>query len=227
MSDADDSASSWPGFLSELGKSFLILRDVFGYALPGAVFLGVGLICHRFSLGDVQYYIFDTYHPPAWLAAIAALGASYAIGHVMAAIVYFPYNFKKKDKAKAAEAAEAAKKLILARGQHPELLIELDRQEALTMMRGATGAALLLGALLFWWAPKTPPLGWILTAAGGLLLVVFYWSAMPNIEGRRASTNAAADSVNTAAKGTSGSVDSLKQVLQEAITAFSETLRKL
>jgi amino acid transporter len=227
MADSGDSASSWPGFLSELGKSFLVLRDVFGYALPGAVFLGVGLVCHRFSLRDVQYYIFDTYHPPAWLAAVAALGACYAIGHVMAAIAYLRYNFKKKKDSKQGNSTDDSEKLILARGQHPELLIELDRQDTMTMMRGSTGAALLLGSVFFWWVPKTPPLGWMLSAAGILLLAVFYWSAMPHINELKASTITAAAAENAAAKGTTANVDNLKRVLQEAIAAFSDALSKL
>jgi hypothetical protein len=220
MPESVNGASSWPGFLSELSKGFLILRDVFGYALPGAVFLGVGLICGRFSLRDVRYYIFDPYHPPAWLAAIAGLGACYVVGHVMAAVAYFPYNFKKE--------TEVPAGLILARGQHPELLIELDRQSTMTMMRGSSGVALLLGSVFFWWLPKTPPLGWMLGAAGVLLLVVFYWSAMPHIGRLAKSTNLAVDSANTVAKAVPpGSIVALKQILQDAITAFAEVLSKL
>jgi hypothetical protein len=217
---ADSDASSWPGFLSELSKGFLILRDVFGYSLPGAVFLGVGLLCRRFSLHDLQYYIFNPYHPPAWLAAILGLGACYAIGHVMAALAYLPYDFKHSP-------TEVSDKLILARGQHPELLIELDRQSTMTMMRGSTGVALLLGSVFFWWLSKTPPLGWMLSGAGILLLFVFYWSAMPHIQRLTASTTAAAGSANAAPTPAPASIANLKQALQDAITALAEALKNL
>jgi hypothetical protein len=217
----DDKSSSWPGFLSELTKGFLILRDVFGYALPGAVFLGVGVICRRFSLHDLKYYVFEPYHPPAWLAAIAGLGACYAVGHVMAAIVYFPYNF-------GTHAGDVSPALILARGEHPELLIELDRQSTMTMMRGSTGAALLLGSILFWWLPKTPPLGLMLSGAGILLLLVFYWSAKPHIGRLAKATSEAADSArNDTLAADAGSLPQLKQILQDTSSALAEALKKL
>ncbi len=45
MPDSDDkSGGGWAGFVTELTKNFLILRDVFGYALPGAVFFAIGML---------------------------------------------------------------------------------------------------------------------------------------------------------------------------------------
>jgi hypothetical protein len=172
-------ADSWPGFLSELSKSFLILRDIFGYALPGAVFLSIGLLCRRFSLHDVQYYLLDPYHLPAWLAAILGLGACYAIGHVLSAIAYlrwdFPQTPSKSVRAEDSSLAdspgqcstEIPARLIDIRGRHPELLIELERQSLMTQLRGSAGVAMVLGSLLFFWFP-TPSLGWMLALAGGI-----------------------------------------------------------
>jgi len=219
MADSDNAANSWPGFLSELSKGFLILRDVFGYALPGAVFLGVGLICRRFSPSDLQYYVFKPYNPPAWFALFLGIGACYVVGHVMAAIAYFPYNFGKEN-------VEGIKKLVLARGQHPELLIELDRQSTMTMMRGASGVALLAGSICFWWLCKTPSLGFMLSAAGILLLGVFYLSAKPHIGRLSAATTDAADAAN-AAPSAPASIPAVKQVLQGAIAALAAALEKL
>jgi len=141
MPSSSESANSWPGFLAELSKGFLILRDVFVYALPGAVFLSVGLLCRRYSLRDVQYYLLEPYKLPPWLALVLGLGVCYAIGHVMAAIAYLRYNF--------GNFTEVPVKLIQARGQHPELLIELDRQSTMTMIPGPTGLSLLLGSSFF------------------------------------------------------------------------------
>jgi hypothetical protein len=229
MADKDNGANSWPGFLSEMSKGFLILRDVFGYALPGAVFLGVGLICRRFSLSDLQFYVFNPYTPPAWLAAVLGLGACYVVGHVMAAIACFPYNFGPGGTAKEEKRqkdVEANKRLILVRGQHPELLIELDRQGTMTMMRGASSVALLVGSICFWWLPKTPSLGFMLCASGALLLLVFYWSAKPHIGRLTEATNQAADALKSTPSAPA-SVPALKQVLQDAICALAEALRKL
>ncbi len=219
MASPDKSADSWPGFLAELSKGFLILRDVFGYALPGAVFLSVGLLCRRFSLRDLQYYLLEPFKLPAWLALFAGLGICYAVGHVMAALAYMRYNF--------GNVTEVSVKLIQTRGQHPELLIELDRQSTMTMMRGSTGVALLLGSILFWWLPRTPPLGWMLSGAGILLLFVFYKSAMPHIKRLSESTARAAELTDAEDKGDLTSNAHLKQVLQDFITAANEALKRL
>jgi hypothetical protein len=226
MAEADNGTNSWPGFLSELSKSFLILRDVFGYALPGAVFLGVGLICRRFSLGDLQYYVFNPYKPPAWLASALGIGACYVIGHVMAAIAYFPYNFSHRTDAQKTADIGDMKELILVRGQHPELLIELDRQSTMTMMRGASAAALLTGCICFWFLQKTPSLGFMFCGSGILLLLVFYLSAKPHIGRLKTATKDAAKVLPTAPVAPVAAAG-LKQTLQVAISALTEALGKL
>jgi hypothetical protein len=231
--DNSANASSWPGFLSELTKSFLILRDIFGYALPGAVFLSIGLLCRRFSLHDVEYFL-RPYQLPAWLAAVLGLGACYTAGHLMAQIAYFPYNewkfpfrkqavtyttgqlaaqiarfpynlwkfiFRKRAVAEGKKSGGGSQledcgqtqvpvELILLRGSHPELLIELDRQSIMSQLRGGTGAAMLMGFFIFYIFP-TPPLGWMMGVAGAFLLIVFWWSAGPHLRGLREHTAAA------------------------------------
>ena len=98
MPDSSDSSSSWPGFLSELNKTFGLIRDVFGYALPGGVFLAIAVMAKRaghggFSLSDVKTAV--PFHIPAWLAFLALLAACYAIGDVLAAIAYMPVGLMK------------------------------------------------------------------------------------------------------------------------------------
>lgn len=292
MAESSDSGSSWPGLLSELTKGFLILRDVFGYALPGAVFLGMGLICRRFSLADIRYYVLNGYHPPGWLSAIVALGACYVIGHVMAVLAYLPYNWKranlvsllqklkdlvrkintkleemerhgsrngaedsnKEDQAEIIRLLQEMKKLleqlvemqtkagpqnsagknidndyselIRIRAERPEFLIEFDRQSTMTMLRGSAGAALLLGAIFFWWLPNTPQLGWFSAWAGGLLLLLFWFSAMPHTDKLRNSTVEAAAQSEADAKPASGT-SSLKQVLDDTVKILSAVRDKL
>ena len=53
-SDSGDSVGSWPGFVAQLNSTFNLLRDVFGYAMPGGVFIATGLLSKRFSLADVD-----------------------------------------------------------------------------------------------------------------------------------------------------------------------------
>src|SRR5579863_9308929 len=159
----DANADSWPGFLSELTKSFLILRDIFGYAIPGAVFLAIGVLCRRFSLSDVQYFLRPYQDKiPAWLIAIFAVGACYTIGHLMAQIAFFlkngwglPWGRKTYGLMKADEPdlAKDGPDLFNLREDHPVLLTEYDRQGVMTQLRGATGASMLTGYLIFYVIP--------------------------------------------------------------------------
>lgn len=138
-------AGSWPGFLSELTKNFLILRDIFGYALPGAVFLAIGVLCRRFSLHDVQYLL-EPYKIPAWLALVLGLGACYTTGHLMAQVAYFPFNrwgwpFGKTKGAPKAGQTAVSPALIILRESHPALLTELDRQSTMTRTARLNGGS--------------------------------------------------------------------------------------
>jgi len=229
-------ADSWPGFLSELNKNFLILRDVFGYALPGAVFLTIGVLCRRFSLRDVQWLL-DPYQLPAWLALVVGVGACYAIGHVMAGIAYLICNTwgspRKKIEISASPAVETSgpsqvpASLIDIRGRHPELLTELERQSTMTQLRGSTGVAMVLGYLLFY-RFSTPPLGWMLGLAGLFLLIVFWFSAIPNVVDLTSRTIKAGTLADQADKATEA-IDpaKLKQALEAFIAAAQEALKKL
>lgn len=100
MADSDNGGSSWPGLLGQINKTFDLIRDIFGYALPGAVFLTIGVIAKRggyggFSLDDVVAAIPAGYTLPAWAAFLAAVAASYAVGNMTAAIAYMPIGVWK------------------------------------------------------------------------------------------------------------------------------------
>lgn len=231
----DANADSWPGFLSELTKSFLILRDIFGYAIPGAVFLSIGILCRRFSLGDVQYFLRPYQDKiPVWLIAILALGACYTIGHLMASLAYLlrngwglPWSRKTYGLMKPEEPAADEPDLFNLREDHPVLLTEYDRQGVMTQLRGATGAAMLVGYLIFYVFP-TPSIGVMAGAAGIFVLLVFWFSALPHME-ELAKHTAKAGKVAVAAdqaKPVDGAA-SLKQVLETLITAAQEALKKL
>jgi len=109
----------------------------------------------------------------------------------------------------------------------PSLEQRMDDIRAMMDDIGSTGVALLLGSILFWWLPRTPPLGWMLSGAGILLLFVFYKSAMPHIRRLSESTARAAELTDTENKGDLTSNAHLNQVLQDFITAANEALKRL
>jgi hypothetical protein len=208
-------SGSWPGFLSELTKNFLILRDLFGYALPGAVFLAIGLFCRRFSLHDVQYF-FEPYKVPAWLGLILGLVACYTAGHVMAQLAYIPDNWKTwrrirnakadaQDKNKVALAGKAEYKclapvLIEIRESHPALLTEYDRQSTISQFRGGVAAAMVLGSVVFYLIPVALPIGVLVGIAGAYQIIVFWLTGTPHVEELQCDTITAGETVLNADK---------------------------
>jgi len=89
-STSDDSVSSWPGFVGQLNQSFNLIRDVFGYALPGAAFLAIGVIAKSFSLAQVQGLL-APYQMPPWMAFIVIIAGCYLVGDVLASVSYSPF----------------------------------------------------------------------------------------------------------------------------------------
>jgi len=202
-SNGDSGADSWPGLLSELTKSFLILRDIFGYALPGAMFLSIGILCRRFSFRDI-HSLLAPYDPPLWAIFLVALGACYTAGHVMSQVAYIFYDTWKLPKAWQKVLGEPADQpqsevqdstphtqvpleLMVLREAHPALLTEFDRQSVMSQLRGSTGAAMLVGFLLFYAFP-TPPFGVLVGLAGAFMLAVFWFSGTPHIDDLRQRT---------------------------------------
>lgn len=96
MADAanGDGVGTWPGLVDQINKTFNLVRDAFGYALPGAAFLAVGLISGQFNLWEVRNLL-APYQLPAWAAFIAIVAACYPVGTVMAALAYLPFMLFK------------------------------------------------------------------------------------------------------------------------------------
>src|SRR5260370_37546160 len=90
----EGSVSSWPGFVDQLNKTFMLIRDAFGYALPGAIFLGIGLISGRYSMTDVCRLL-SPYTVLPWMAFLGIVIISYAVGSVLAAVSYSPFMVVK------------------------------------------------------------------------------------------------------------------------------------
>jgi len=222
MADDSDSKSDakksgddgWSGFLTELLKGFLILRDVFGYAFPGAIFLGVGILSNRIDPQKLRD-AYRSYPLPAWSIAALVIVACYAVGHILAAIAYLRWDWPSAEEPPTSVTAA----MLDARLRYPVLLVESDRREILAMFRGSTGTGLVLGVVLFYWL-KWVPYEWMFVLGGVALLIPFHFSTMRHLNvvkqatvdaaklsDAKAKENAAAAAAPEASKGL---VDALK-----------------
>jgi hypothetical protein len=82
------SSSSWAELLADLVRGFILLRDLFGYVLPGALFLMIGAQSgHLSAFGDLSKFPIAESH--TWLLALVLLLISYLLGHFILATFYF------------------------------------------------------------------------------------------------------------------------------------------
>jgi hypothetical protein len=98
MPDSSENASSWPGLVGQINSTFMLVRDVFGYALPGGVFLAIGVIAKSSNHGGFsldQVWDIVPFPVPAWAVFLVLLAACYAAGSALAAIIYMPVAFFK------------------------------------------------------------------------------------------------------------------------------------
>ena len=189
----DGSVGSWPGLIDQINKTFNLVRDVFGYALPGGAFLAIGLISGRFTLTRVQALL-SPYQLPAWAAFITIVAACYPVGGVMAATAYMPFMLLKSfvwiwsviseptiDPPRgihgylaqwlASHPTEVTPETLQIRMNRPKLLDTLDRRETLALLAGSMTTALLGGWYVFCCAQWS--FGRIIYVAGWITLIQF------------------------------------------------------
>jgi hypothetical protein len=203
MAASDDSVNSWPGLLGELNKNFLLLRDVFGYAMPGGVFFAVGLISGYLSICRAQCLLWP-YHPPGWVVFVLGVVACYITGNILAGTAYMPIGVAKyivwmidrhwapfqpshavKEPPPGSwrdwllhNPTEVQKEMLEAGLKHPSLLDTVERRETMVLLAGSTSAALLGGWLLFYaWKPD-PSCIFVLA---GLILVIQFLTGLSHV----------------------------------------------
>jgi hypothetical protein len=230
MADSPDTVGSWPGLVAQLNKTFMLIRDVFGYALPGAVFLAIGLISKRFSLIDLQNLL-HPYQPPAWVVFLLLIGACYAVGDVLASTAYMPIALLKRWQWRTNSSStqkqllkenptEVNGELLEIRRQHPEFFLESDRRETLMLLGGSMAAALLGGYVAFYFLKLSS--GALFATAGVIMLIQF--STGPSHLRR---VQAAIREANTGATAaTSKTPPDFPQLLADLITATTKALKK-
>jgi hypothetical protein len=162
--------------LGSLVSGFLLLRHVFGYLLPGALFL-LGLIyTYSTTQSSVLHSVTSAFaDTPKWLVIWFFVAGSYVIGHVLVAIGYQIYGglrglariirpeTPEKTKAEVkTEAIERDAEILFHRYLYPGLFIDRDRRDTINILRiGLAIAFLALAAILqLGWAPRIVLLAW-------------------------------------------------------------------
>ena len=139
--------------LGNLVSGFLLLRDVFGYVIPGAVFLAIVAHTHGGSS-----------HPPVsdtpWFVFLILLLASYVIGQILVTIGYTFYGgvgWIRRGMRRAttdnARADEQYTNLQYYRYLYPAMFNERDRRDTVNILRIGLAVAFVVGA---WLLPAMP-----------------------------------------------------------------------
>jgi len=160
MASKEATSASWADVVNQLLNSFLLLRDIFGYALPGVVFLGIGVLSGRLSLQRL-HTVLVPYEPPWWVLVGLLVAVGYAVGHILVALAYlridawkFVLDLIDSDQLKDHPTEVSAQDLYL-RHFYTGLFSEKDRRETMAMLTFSLVAALLLGAVVFCWLHPT------------------------------------------------------------------------
>jgi hypothetical protein len=143
--------SGWSSVFKDLVQNFVLLRDVFGYVLPGATFL----LLASFQRADVLKTWLDLYHPPNWVTAVCFLLASYVLGNVFAAVYYLPtdcWRLYKGPEATKNYTQVDADTLFFHRVSS-DLFVELDRRKTTALLRAGLAVACVFSAIALFASP--------------------------------------------------------------------------
>ncbi len=127
-------------FLAALVKNFLLLRDLFGYVIPGAVLVAFAVYAENPNLSHLPLS-----DESIWVRAIFAITGSYVVGHVLAAIGYTLYElYDRLRPTSKTPRLEDVPLYWYYRYVYPSMFIEVDRRDTLTILRVALGVALVI-----------------------------------------------------------------------------------
>jgi len=165
-----------------LFKSFVLVRDLFGYLIPGLAFFALLVPEQAWALANAN---------PGWIVLAAVLLAAYATAQLLAACGYAllrklsgrkePKTDEEKRKAQEAE-TNRLKETYYYATYYPDIFIETSRQDTVHLMRIATSMALVLAGLeqiflmtITWMRHDEPAsllsiIFWFVCLAAGLLL---------------------------------------------------------
>jgi hypothetical protein len=177
--------------LGSLINGFLLLRDFFGYVIPGSVLLAIVARC----VGGLDFSHLPLVADSIWVTAALAVTASYVIGQVLAAVGYslydgFDHALQRLRRARtpAAPAPSPSEGNVLYyRYLYPSMFIEADRRETLTILRVGLSLAFLAGGFF----PHSLVAQAVLIVAGLFMLWNGYTSRRRATAFRNATVDAA------------------------------------
>lgn len=177
-----EKSTTWTDLLAGLIRGFVLLRDVFGYILPGFVFLLIGIRSGRVPEFN-EFCKICGVDSPRWMAGILVLITSYVLGHFVVATVFFPLDLvrlirekigkkengeEQKSKEELDAQSQEASDLLRYRKRYAEIFIELDRRSILALLRTGLAGSVLLGLVTFYWL--YPYRRSLVFAAGAIML---------------------------------------------------------
>lgn len=163
----DESRGSWGQLVLSLIGQFLLLRDFFGYLVPGFIFMllvGFGAVVFHGTRLPTFF--------PTWVVILIVVVVSYVSGHLFAALGFALQDFgvrfsdivtrsKRKRAGGKGEFPLKFESLVLYyRATYPQLFVELDRRDTLALLRTGAGTSFLIGC----WS--WPHLYWRVTLIG-------------------------------------------------------------
>jgi hypothetical protein len=146
------SKGSWGDLALNLIGQFLLLRDFFGYLLPGLVLVGLA----SYSGEGAKLLSRGRACLPFWTVVILLLIICYVAGHFAAAVGYSIQDVvvrlvamlksrKSVRKRPTKLPLHSESSVLRYRAVYPQLFIELDRRDTLALLRTGLGASFLLG----------------------------------------------------------------------------------
>lgn len=131
--------------LNTLVSSFLLLRDFFGYLIPGGVIVAVLL-----NFGAADFVRQTASLLPAWGVVVVVVAGAYLAGHILVAIGFAIYGFVDTIFPRR-QTLPSESELLYYRLIYPPLFAERDRRATINIMRIGVAIALLAGAWFFPW----------------------------------------------------------------------------
>ncbi len=226
MASSGDSGATWADIVKSLMDTFQLLRDIFGYALPGLVFVAIGVASGRIQLQHI-HDLLKPYDPPMWVAAGLAISACYVIGHLLASIAYLPIDIhkwiKRHDQAWLDKhPTEVCATDLKWRHFYPELFHDIDRRETMGLLGYSTLAAMISGYVVFYW--------WELPLRYALLVISAFvfvdgLTLMQHLSRVRKAIHTAGDEIQKCEQG-HGAGDDPKKVVAGALQAALDEVNK-